>query len=492
MRTRGRSTTAIFALALCALAVLPPARAGAVGYGDSAGGSNSGSAFGPLGSPGAVTWYKLRNTDHDNLAPPPAGTSGSGTTRERSVNKDRELTYDRSRLDEIRRKAAAGGERISSNEATKLLMEPCRGDNYYQNARCPLWFADKRVTDVGDPTTWFNVHSSTPWGWLPVTSKVTIAYNIKVWRENRDKHRFDLIFERRIGIGSQEKTVPERGAPSLAVQRRWWYGGITDSPDGDKYKSDGRTWTRGGSFSVNRARSAGPLGQFSDKDRSNCLANWKRGKNGERLSEPNARGKRYRVTKTIRPTKAKGMRGACYWEGSDIGERYFRWGSSSGYTNEILRKEGWGPRPSNLPNNEFGDNRRRHGGLLGKGLQEAIWLKWKLPLEARGKTKINYKIEGAPGLLYAVHIVALDNRENIMPIRARGPYDYPTGNSDTAKRNRQYFRAFISNRVAPPPRSKCPDDPPCEGPPVPFVPDEEPLAEVVRRPKSAIAARPRR
>lgn len=393
---------------VAALALALPAGALAVGTGGSgSGGNNGGTITGGGVASGPVRWYELLNTDTADF--PFGGLSGV--------------------INAAKRKEEAGdlGAFAVSKKISGALQNACRGHN---PGTCLLWRDDRHSSSVNDPDTWYEVHTTHPDdNKPPVTAETTVGFNIKIWRENPRRQGFDLIFERRVGIGNGDSD-PHSGPLGEDVHRRWWYGSKTTHPNGERTRlTNGELQRAGGRFSNSGMMSSGMIGDPSRADASNCKRNYRNGDNGQR----GVGGRK--VKSYARPNSMPKGDQWCYWEGADLGSKYFRWGSRSG-TGDLERRYRSGV--SGLPNDEFGDQDSGQDlGAGGRGLKEALFVKWDLTLDPQGKNSFEYKLDGAPGLFYIVQIVALDNREHIQPLNGAQSYFA----------NQQMLKAYIANPV---------------------------------------------
>jgi hypothetical protein len=357
-------------LVLALSATLSPAQAGAYGFADGGSSSNSGGAWGGGGGGGGpFYWYDVHNTAHNSL------------------------NYNASLANQLRGQGPA-----AAGPMTNSVLRPCGADTS-ADPKCPLWF--------NGPKEWGNDWSQVlPYG--PngghVTAQVAIGWNVKVWRENPGAG-WDLIFARQIGVNG-------------GTTMQGW-------PTGD-----------GGSgpYPASGATQAGPfLSQFEDP----CRVRWNGGRNGQR----NALGQLTNSRTSWVGSDARAFklgfandtfRGGCYWEGSQIGPRSFRWNYSAG-TKALAQQY---HRPANLPNDQFGDGgQAKDLGARRAGLKEAIRIRWRLPANNK-PPRLSYVIDGAPGLFYAVQVVAVDQREEIMPYN---PHKWVNGSSEN------YFKAFVAN-----------------------------------------------
>lgn len=437
-------------LTCLAAALLLPAAAdatsGNTGFGV---GGNSGTSYSSGGyAGGQVKWYELRNMNR--------------TPRWHNLFNDLRERFNRRALF------------AASRQATNSIMKPC--ERSLSNPRCILWRnSPVRKTGSGAVRTWWEVHTAQPEKVAQVTSGNLVGFNIRIWRENPARKRFDLIFERRVGIGKMrdaDPNVPGKSAGSDPnFQRRWWYGGTTANQNGGGAQN-------GGSFAVRGRTSAGMLGNFNSFSKEKCRENYSRGKNGKRKRQVD--GKRRRIPSFARPSKSKlkALNRAgwnwCYWEGEDIGPKAFRWarvpvgGTTAPPRNDPagvrqLQKM-WGRNPSMTRGErrmEFGQaqpkvkkrkvNRRvRQNSAQTAGLKEAIWIQWKAPFGRgeKGVNRIRYKIDGAPGLFYVVQIVGIDRVEKIMDLQ---PPNLFTGDTKRTLRNTYYYRGqFVKGYIANP------------------------------------------
>lgn len=96
---------------------------------------------------------------------------------------------------------------------------------------------------------------------------------------------------------------------------------------------------------------------------------------------------------------------------------------------------------------------------LAKG--EALYIHWSF---GGGNASISYKLLGRAGDFYAVHMVAVDGREQLMPGSGSGAFLWP---KEGASKNTNFFKVYMA--AAPlPPQSGCPKSDPyyptCEPP----------------------------
>ncbi len=405
MRSLFVSLSVATALLFAALLGLP-ANASAAGIGGGGGSSNAGYPIGGSGGGGPVEYAELINTDN-------------------GLPYNAEIA---SKLDKWRRSEGREGE--TATAASNLLTQPCAGSHNAND--CVLWYDQSQTSPSTSSDTWYEIHTAYPNSAQPLVSpEIAVGYNMKVWRENPAANNFELIFERRVGLGSSETDSKPSQIPSSeragfwgqALQQRWWYGGQTQD--------------RGqGSFSI-AGRSAGMIGNTGDYERSNCRSRYEGGGNGNRTFK----GKR--VGSFARPdNSAPNIGGYCYWEGADIGPRHFRWSNAG--VNDLAKKygrPGFGNNPGNKPpDDEFGASGGTGRGIKQAGLKEAIYVQWRLPLSAGGSNGFSYRIDGAPGLFYVVQFVAIDHRENIINEAGSG-FTYAG----------QFLKAFVPNPIGPPP-----------------------------------------
>lgn len=415
------------------------------------------------GSGGTVHWYELSNVAK-NLPPIPSRFDWDGQLRRTTENVS-----------------------VLANLLTRRMMAPCRVS---PNApRCVLWhdrFNQSPSTSTG---TWYEVHARYPGSSdRDFPAEIGVAWNVRVWRENPAKRRFELLFERRVGA------LNRKGAGTDPSES--WFNKRYPTIDA----SDATwIWYQGGAFSRRfmydaNGMSAGPLvnRRYGRCKTRRNYANINQGAGRFDLSlQKNSSGK---FTKTLKPvrrgrTQSDAPRPAprgyfsCYWEGAQLGGNFFRWGRSSG-TQEIVNKfsrnsykykvDGKTFRLKN-GDSQFGTDRTpirgrftegatsdtyssNLSGVIGRGTREALQFDWKLQ---DGKPRVRFAGAGAPGLFYAVQIVRIDRGEMILPSVSRlsgvkrNTY-WPGWPKPQHRNEAQFFRTFLLNPIKP--SDYCPVD----------------------------------
>lgn len=415
------------AIGLALLAWAPHAGATNSGVG---GGSNTGGPLSPSGpSSGIATWWEVHNI---NRGP--------------NYNKQRFNRFrDRSDKDD-----SLAERRKVQRAATRALVEHCRNsqrritNNSIKSRGCPLWYNTEHRSSVNNKRTTAEIHSAYPDRVHMVTPNILVGYNVKIWRENPRAGKFDLIFERRVGINGESD--PLFDPPStLKSSKQWWYGGLKNAAE------------QRGSFSARGRKSAGMVGNWSGNARKRCWQNWRRGANGQRREKKGNAGKRVPSRARLSEKELRRLeRGGwqwCYWEGDDIGPKAFKWASGPNLRNDPAGvrnfQRQWGrpaPYTKGAAVEQFGHSPRSLKAARTMGLKEAIRIQWKAPLRS-GKNKIRYVIDGAPGLFYVVQIVGIDSREQIMPLQPTVSRNSPL--RATSFRG-QLFKAFIANPLKKP------------------------------------------
>jgi hypothetical protein len=429
-------------------------------YGDGgAGVGTSTSTGGGGGSSGPIIWYVLKNT---TFATKPYGGGGGQSS---SIPGDADAKLGGSRVDaqflDDNRKQAAGAK--GSRIVTQSVLANCfNNSNLNPNANgCPLLnnVGGKR-TNTAATINWARIHfpypkKSEP---MPAAGRL-IAYNIKIWRENRNPNKgprgFDLIFERRVNLKGGSSIG---NGNQFTGQQYWWYGGSTASAHGSN---------KGGVFSIPQS-SAGPIGNYSaaDNARQDCVSNYSKGTNGRLSLNGTSQGKpiyQYGRKAKFNGRPRNGLPGnSCYWEGARFADRPFKWSVQQDpqvvqrFERNEIRING-----KKLPDNQFGPNTRSklNGnkcklGVTCAGLKESFFFSWNIPLASSNKPSWNFKLEGAPGLYYAVQISGMDNREATVPITK--PNNFTWGREVGPTNISQYFRVYVSNPIPPTPTPGCP------------------------------------
>lgn len=304
------------------------------------------------------------------------------------------------------------------------------------------------------------VPSSSEWGYqvhLPSWgNNAIVGWNIKIWRQGTPQP----IFQRSVCDPTATDHLGHNTDPYRGVNwnTEWWDCGSE------------------GPYAENTA-DAGMLGSPSgnESQQPQCVDNAAGGQNGARTAQvgPNPNqivpdafdASSGTVTEGgIRPTWKSGQAPPpgtwCYWEGtSQMGEYsygspyYPNNGKSQDYNTQLESKH---PALRNQFNNGAGSCTGSvcSGGLYQAGLKEAIYLKWSIPTPSSGNhnASFQYAIEGAPGVWYAVQIVALNWKQQMMPIFQGNQFAVSaSGGSCGTLCSPQYFRAFIANPTITPP-----------------------------------------
>ena len=302
----------------------------------------------PLGSGSGGNrffWAELLNTDH-RVRWPSNSELNLWSSTSRSATDYEDLTRDMSQWE-------------------------CRGDNR-TSVFCPIWISDPKE---GSLPGWHEFHQSAPYPFRLVSPDVTVAYNIRIWRQNRGsgdgdfsaRDAQDPIFERRVGLSPGSDADP-RGSQ----QMEWWNG-----------SGDYGLWTTGGS-------QAGPIGRpRNDAGQAACH---RRFRNANNPISQTVKSREAPLTYRS-PTIADN---GCYWEGAD-----FAGGNAIGWTQHQDGRVSNGCNPQS--------NR-------DKCLRESLQINVSLPIREFGWPKIKYKLTGRPSTFYMIQIVALDNREFTRPI----------------------------------------------------------------------------
>lgn len=411
-----RSSLVLSLLVILFLSMIVAGNSLAASAGGSIGTGNHGSsctACGGGGGGGPFKWTELKNTNVGNI-------QYTASLKEE---------FDKIRKAQSNIEGYVPTNYKSPLATSKVLDElGCYG-NIGNN--CPLWIEDKKSAPLRDLL--FNkLHFPLFTGNFKKTLSegITIGFNFKLWRENPSNNRFDLIFERRVGhpehpnpnnISGWGTTAPLYGGLSAAwnadPQIKWWEGHT-----GSKFYANGTT--------------AGMIGGSSAENKT-CQSNWgSQGSLDRNGGRTNINGEPIKNRSVRNPDNKPSGGTWCYWEGDQIGSKAFEWGDSSG-TSHLATK--WGRNSnSNLPNDQFG---KGGSGGKGKGLKEAIRLNWSFgEYEGRGRTMFDFKVEGAPGIFYLAQIVAIDNRQNIIPAQGK----------DSEVIKDQFFKAWIANKTPQP------------------------------------------
>jgi len=291
---------------------------------------------------------------------------------------------------------------------------------------------------------------------------------MRIWRENPRENQFELIMERQLGSAGHSPTSNSLGAlPSIY---NWWFGGTGTSRAGKAVPALNKTV--GGTFSLgsnHRVISAGMIGAGQPGTRANCQ--------GLRASAKNY----YRSGRAA--YNVGDGENACYWEGNEMGPNPLDAGAMG--LREIWGSGLWAERLANrVPADQFGPGVRVAGSVTApvraERSREAVFVSWKLPEPSTGgSARIRFRFRGAPGLFYAVQIVAVNSRGAIVPaLRGSGPtadnFVYESGGlPNNVPDNLQYFKVFMNT---PPPALPCrPCEPcrPCPG--LPTTPDPHDL-----------------
>lgn len=250
-----------------------------------------------------------------------------------------------------------------------------------------------------------------------------VAWTVKVWRYDPEASSPDTtpdpIFERRPGLQTSGTYADATDDGLLGAGRcpassslsancidnlQWWMGGhgyTTQNPSG----ASGGIWfnskTRAGALGPTsrpewRAVTSAPSDGTDKKIPAECAARWK----AYNQSYPNAAAKRGASTSLWNWVGMSGGAGnnVCFWPLSQT----------------------------------WSDN--------GKPQKESIALGWGFRASGIGISPFRFKIEGKPGVLYAVQVTGLDEREQIV---------------------NQAFRVFFS-QAPPTPTSGCPTGTSCE------------------------------
>jgi len=421
--------------------------AAAVEDGGSAGGSNAavGTGTGGAGTvSGQITWYDLEKLGY---AVPGVSGGGGPIATASDITPDNAwnitaLNYPGSALDSLR-----SGPNSSSNDlaATKDVLNACRSGSPTA-AQCPYFYNTGHQTSGLDTDTWKHVHTPFPTGNTTSPMGELVAYNVKIWREAPNHNGWVLLFARVLGAGDSDY---DTGKSAMDAQKIWWWG-HTENPAGNG--------VYGGSFSNPGYQVAGAIGNYppGSNARAQCEQNWARGGNGTRLNVAprNNQGEAVGTKKIAQqgggfPSLQDPLPpDSCYWEGSDIGATSFNWNAYKNFGIPYADQRG-----DNLPDDEFGSSAAWDNyGVTGKGLKEAIYLHWHIPLSGSGNPSISYAIQGAPGLYYAIQIVGVDGRDQIIPFQSKATPSGSQGflwggNGSAGDAGQQYFKVFVASPV---------------------------------------------
>lgn len=266
---------------------------------------------------------------------------------------------------------------------------------------------------------WNELHTSNPEGEgaAPVLGQI-VGWNISVWREGRATP----IFERRIGLWTDNRGDDDPLGLSGDHHLKWWYGGNTTDPGADcTAAARSSYWNAGGGGRVSGCkRAAGPLGPITDGDRDRCRAH---------LNTANSTSRRFTNQTDVYGEGPYSYTNAAYADPDRLGRNTCYW--------------------------NIGDT--RNSG-------EALRVTWS---SSGDKSSINYKLQGRPGFFYAVRITSIDAREQLMGQRrtaSNAPFLHGANNSN-------YFRVFMPGGR--PPQTICrpgTGDPACPPPTTPTPP----------------------
>jgi hypothetical protein len=312
-----------------------------------------------------------------------------------------------------------------------------------------------------------------------------VAFNVKIWRFDGRSGQATPIFQRRVGVDNASSTEQGLDDPKNEF---YYFMGLSLPPASEDPNSWGYANTNqksawacqpdgvGGSWGNGDCAAAGPLvapAAGYNYDKQLCTEANSQAYNGERENhagatisdtsqmDPNFWTLQGTGQSPVRPqgvthntdywhsngdNYSGSTQGTCYWEGSQIGPNY--WQGESGYAGETAVKNSAlyynkpakqtaplttqrnSPNPWNTPQDEFGTD-----GTIDTGLKEAIRLTWNIPTSSGGQApSINYYLVGPPGVWYAVQIVAIDQRQRIIPLNASPYVDAHSGYN--------YFRVF--------------------------------------------------
>lgn len=435
MIRRSLTLTIILATALLGFT----ASAGAVSYTGSGGGPTA-VPGGSGGGGGTFYYYNLRNVQFQG------GKDGFQAAARNPSRYTRRIGERRLKwlplFDDIRKKFQNGtGNRGVWRKATnRYIRHPdvC-GPQLNTAARvgCPLWFnkREKAPSYAGASNRiQAQVHNTTADGGAGITGQI-VAYNVKIWRENPMAEKMTLIMERQLGVGLNK--TENGGGDINRSSKYWWYGGNPEV--NGKKTAAGKIW--GGSFSLpgesTKMVGAGPIGNGQTTSASNCRAN-----TGSGTSNSKDRGSWSAKNSSWR---------TCYWESRQMGPNPFDYDTAG--VKDLWKKYFPGGKPPRRADDVFGpDTRKCKNGILCRGFKESFRLNWILPTGSNSnkpRTAFSFVLNGAPGLFYAVQIVGVDNREQIVPIRRPRDFTFATKNSDAP--NRQYFQVFMASPPPPDP-----------------------------------------
>jgi hypothetical protein len=310
-------------------------------------------------------------------------------------------------------------ERTLANDLDGKSSSCSSYEAFASKPKCVLWH-NYSVAGPSNPNWGYQVHLPL-WG-----NGAIVGWNIKIWREGDS----EPIFQRDV-------CDPNAGKGGYPYPK----GHNTDPSTSPSWNNE--WWDCSGAYSQDSSSRAGMIGDPNGNEnlQPTCSTdNVRNSNNGKRNEYGEVGGSGPPIPDGgVRPTLGSLPSGTwCYFEGSQIGDN----------------QEFYGKRTLNghsLPKDQFGSG---SSGSTTAGLEEGIFLQWTLGVD-RKSLVFHYAIQGEPGKYYAVQIVALNWKQQMMPIFSGSPYAVEAGGPGGSP---QYFRVFVAN-----PTTKCTSTISCTG-----------------------------
>lgn len=465
-----RWSLALLVAFACLLLAAPSALAA---YADTGSVNNEGQPGGGGGGSGTVYYWELDNIDHNPVWPTAGDRCPSGT---RVIRADEDPFSSKNCFDAPNGESQAGNRgNYSTYWSYKIGYEPCLGAAdrakyttstsgiakpdgqkfdrlWYQNdyrfwssdggdadaytpistaSACPLWKATRSSFQFSSSSKWHEIHWWTPApdGTTKSVEKVTIAWNIKLWKyEHGNPNSADNrqpFFQRRVGMfdtgGNSDPDAASREANRTRSTRdAYWYqtARYDDSPL-QRYR-----WSSARQY-------GGPVARYDREpgsvDYASCAARYRSAQNfrravggtlndvwgvqqnqsifeAEGMSAADLRAGRspqntLRHRRLLTPSEAT----SCYWEFSD-------WADAEGGVANLRSIEAddkWQEYTSGA-DGQAGQKR------VPRAAELAVRIDSNFPFSGNSRSFFTYQVSAGRGTTLAGLIVALDERERIM------------------------------------------------------------------------------